>query len=148
MLKFLIALLVTATSINALAVEINNIHCEGDYSGEREIISFDREGTSLSESSEKFNANGYVYWSETLNVLNPESVCGIPVKWSDCEFKDDAIGPSQTLEVVCRDARNVLYANLMISIRKATDSWDMTRTCGITVSRIFNEKRFANCHIN
>ena len=148
MLKFLIALLVSATTTNALAAEVSNIRCEETSDGDREITSFDREGTSFNESSEKFNASGYVYWNQTLKVLSPESVCGIPVKWSDCEFIDDVIGPTQTLEVVCRDGRNVIYANLMMRIRKATNTWDMTRTCGITVSRIFSEKRFANCHVN
>lgn len=148
MLKFVIALLVSVTTINAVAAEVSNIRCEETYDGNRETISFDREGTSFNESSEKFNASGYVYWNQTLKVLSPESVCGIPVKWSDCQFKDDVVGSTQTLEVVCRDARNVLYANLMIRIRKAANSWDMARTCGITVSRIFSEKRFANCHVN
>ncbi len=148
MLKLLIALIVSASTINAVAAEVNKIRCEQNYDGERYIASFDREGTNLKESSEKFNSSGYVYWDETLKVLSPESVCGIPVKWSDCEFKDDVIGSTQTLEVVCRDARNVLYANLMMRIRKATNSWDMTRTCGITVSLIFSEKRFANCRVD
>ncbi len=148
MLKIWIALLVSATNINAFAADISYIRCEETYDGHREATSFDREGTTFNETSEKFNASGYVYWNQTLKVLSPESVCGIPVKWSDCEFKDDLTGSTQTLEVVCRDARNVLYANLMMSIRKATNSWDMTRTCGITVSRIFSEKRFVNCHVN
>lgn len=131
----------------AAMANINNIECEETSDGGRRNLTFARESFQLIESEEKVNSEGNTYWRQELVVLNEKSLCGVPIKTTDCDIKDSSIGEILTIEITCRGQNEALYANMIVSMMKIDQFWDVERMCALTISSQFRKERFSGCRI-